>query len=831
MPLVLIVLLGRERAEAQVLGMEMLLPHSKASSLASSSPTCSAHLDALTKCDMRIAGTGFCSLQRILDSKAVRKTLNCSEESLETCQRNCLDHLAALGVLPLTSAGELACSVQDQLLLQYSGKPQLVVNFARKPDTGLLEPMLLPSSLLSGSPSPFVSYLGDYQSCMQGAGMQYCLLESSVSLPSAGPLMLSALMGLCQPVECQAMDVHDAIAPLAKASGIRDFKVDCHVPGAPSPPLAWSSGKLLSLLLMLLILTLFLAGCFKALRKQNAEPPATPPEPSRLRTLPGRMVATVVDAWSLKRNLKSYWATRDSGALEVSLDVLDGLRVLSTLWVILGHVVIWPMLSIQYQNAGMILPPKGRLTEIWFQIVPGGYFAVDTFFWLSGFLGARALHAKVRRTPTLLSPKGFMCKLYPISVLARWLRLSFIYAFILLFSQTWFSELGRGSLLWNAGMASRMGCASSIDNDACKKYWWANLLYINNLVPNAASVANSHSPAGCLAHGWYLACDMQLFLLLPFLVLLRERAGKVAAWTALAALTLASVAANAWVIFSDHMVSDPLFGNIGSSTGDFMQKVYEVSWMRAQPYLIGVGTAWILESLLANRLSARSPVAGPTLLHSSALPSGQKTGVFEVSGPTPLLEGLRHEESRPELSLSESSRRASKTPFLNSILLQLLSFFLMVSVVVLPVTRYRCESLLDCINVNTSPWPVWLNVAYGSLNHAIWALGLAILMLLCFLRSPGTWWLQTLLGGKAWQPLVKLTYAAYLLHPLVLVYVYCQRDTSLHYLDSALFMNFVSFSFFVFALSFVLWLLVEKPCANLTARGLAAIGAGGSGDH
>jgi len=500
------------------------------------------------------------------------------------------------------------------------------------------------------------------------------------------------------------------------------------------------------------------------------------------------------------------------------------------LWVLLGHTVIWPLLSIQYENPGMILPPNGRLTEVWFQIVPGGYFAVDTFFWLSGFLGARTLHSKVRRSPRLLTAKGFCLQLYPGSIFARWLRLSLVYAFILVFSQTWYRELGRGALLWDAKFPALMpggsgGCASSIDNDQCKQNWWSNLLYVNNLAPSSGG-------SGCLAHAWYLACDMQLFLLVPLLVLLRERAGKAASWTALTLLTMASILGTVWVTATKNEVTDPVLGNFGG--GKFMQDVYEVSWLRASPYLLGVGFAWLLDSWYSTMPSA---AIAPSLLRQG---SGQ-----EVRQSAEM--GFRKSAPLDVESLGASSERPGRLPLLHSdvagaprpkllqrvsvaLLAQLASFALMCLVVFIPATRYRCSTLLACANVETAPWSKAANILYPSLSHFAWGLGLGGLLFLCFVQAPGTWWINSLLGHHNWQIPMKLTYSAYLLHPLVLVFFYCVRDGPLRYQDSTLVLDFVSFAAFVFMFAFILWITVEKPMANLTARLLAMLGMGGSAD-
>uniref|UniRef100_A0A2C9KQ48 Secreted protein n=1 Tax=Biomphalaria glabrata TaxID=6526 RepID=A0A2C9KQ48_BIOGL len=45
------------------------------------------------------------------------------------------------------------------------------------------------------------------------------------------------------------------------------------------------------------------------------------------------------------------------------------------------------------------------------------------------------------------------------------------------------------------------------DRENCNEYWWANLLYVNNLIS-----ANKT----CFCHSWYLSNDMQFFAIIPF---------------------------------------------------------------------------------------------------------------------------------------------------------------------------------------------------------------------------------------------------------------------------------------------------------------------------
>lgn len=53
--------------------------------------------------------------------------------------------------------------------------------------------------------------------------------------------------------------------------------------------------------------------------------------------------------------------------------------------------------------------------------------------------------------------------------------------------------------------------ASEQLEENCAKYWWRNLLYINNLFPRKEM---------CLSWSWYLSLDTQCFALSTFLLML-----------------------------------------------------------------------------------------------------------------------------------------------------------------------------------------------------------------------------------------------------------------------------------------------------------------------
>ena len=104
----------------------------------------------------------------------------------------------------------------------------------------------------------------------------------------------------------------------------------------------------------------------------------------------------------------------------------------------------------------------------------------------------------------------------------------------------------------------------------CRANWWTNLLYINNLVrfDPLASVYNnevyckhitiSHKNVvifskifQCMKESWYLACDMQYYLISPFLVYPIWRWGWTGLWPLITLLSASLVANVRLYAFND----------------------------------------------------------------------------------------------------------------------------------------------------------------------------------------------------------------------------------------------------------------------------------------
>ncbi|KAG8246614.1 hypothetical protein J6590_080609 [Homalodisca vitripennis] len=83
-----------------------------------------------------------------------------------------------------------------------------------------------------------------------------------------------------------------------------------------------------------------------------------------------------------------------------------------------------------------------------------------------------------------------------------------------------FPHLGDGPL-WTERLTQEV--------DRCRSNWWTNLLFINNYV---------NSDNQCMVQSWYLACDMQFFMVgfvLVYVLWRWPRLGQTLLWTTLVA--------------------------------------------------------------------------------------------------------------------------------------------------------------------------------------------------------------------------------------------------------------------------------------------------------
>ncbi|GFY77750.1 nose resistant to fluoxetine protein 6 [Trichonephila inaurata madagascariensis] len=175
----------------------------------------------------------------------------------------------------------------------------------------------------------------------------------------------------------------------------------------------------------------------------------------------------------------------DTSNREGHLLCLHGIRCLSMIWIILCHDYVFSFNAIRNP-----VETFNFMDNWYYQILLNGFFSVDSFFLLSGFLVAHLFFEK-----SVGNEKISWTSFY----IHRYIRLTPVYMIVMGFYTTLYAHLSSGPLWIYA------------DTDPnCQASWWYNLLYINNFQTMTAL---------CMGWSWYLANDMQFFVISPFLLI------------------------------------------------------------------------------------------------------------------------------------------------------------------------------------------------------------------------------------------------------------------------------------------------------------------------
>jgi peptidoglycan/LPS O-acetylase OafA/YrhL len=452
--------------------------------------------------------------------------------------------------------------------------------------------------------------------------------------------------------------------------------------------------------------------------------PATPP--------------TFLSDFNVFINVRKLFIRREATAC------LDGLRTVSILFVILGHTMaIQSSSGGGYSNPWEFLPPTGLTTTIPGQILFASRFAVDTFLFISGFLVVYVICAKM---PDIRENQSFgkrYVATIPGLVLHRLLRILPLYVMTLGFWIEIAPRLGSGPFWyqWENFLAP------------CRAFGWTNLLFVNNFFP--WDMPNVET---CFYHSWYLAVDMQLFIVAPLLVFWYQRSprgGKIATATLMTLSILVT-----FVLAYYRKWSINTFD--GAAVARFDVEGYAKPHVRAQTYLAGMLLAMMLQDRMRN------------------------------------------------LSLTLTTRLAMVTAIL---ILTLVSFITAAGAYSRRACRYEeWPELNECGSTWTAGQTFW----YAATSRAFWALGIGIICFLCLQGAGGM--VNTLLSLPVWTPLSYLSFGAYLLHPIVIfVYQFGDRQKESFRL-STFGLDYLAVSIVSFALSLAFTLIVELPCASISKR-------------
>jgi len=293
------------------------------------------------------------------------------------------------------------------------------------------------------------------------------------------------------------------------------------------------------------------------------------------------------------------------------------IRVLSILWVILGHQ--YAILMQAASNTTHLI----QLTADWaMQIVFSGIRAVDTFFFLGGVLLTRGLlrtsfcARKPVETRRDDGTSDELEEIEPVEVseerklkgaLQKQSVAETICIFLSRYAYFMFHRIVRlwpgmvVTIAFFAGPAIFLMNGPFKENwdlylSSCRRYWWWDLTFLTNILTKVSHY-NGVNGASCLGVTWYLSVDMQIYLAMPFLILPMKlfKYKQLYLW----ALILISCAIPTSIIMAGNMPPTQLFNYGAPSTQDieaYNYKIYLMPWTRSTPYFVGALCAYWLHA-------------------------------------------------------------------------------------------------------------------------------------------------------------------------------------------------------------------------------------------
>eukprot|EP00117_Sycon_ciliatum_P045788 scpid27098/ scgid32871/ Nose resistant to fluoxetine protein 6 len=415
---------------------------------------------------------------------------------------------------------------------------------------------------------------------------------------------------------------------------------------------------------------------------------------------------------------------------------LHGIRVFSMAWIILGHTYLWP----QFVGCSNLREMSIMTSQISFQLVLNSTFAVDSFFVLSGMLVMFWTLRHVGNDGGTFSVVKFYAH--------RFLRLTPAYMFVLMVWTTLAQYWGEVPS-WKSNME---------DHRMCEQYWWTNLLYINNFYP-------PHLKGSCLGWTWYLALDMQFYIISPLVIMAAYRFGTVGLSVTVAILMSGSLIATGLIvriynfridgsqllindIFTDEFTNGAM---VSTARDSYPSKVFDKPYCRIAPYLVGLCIGFLVRRLpsVSTTTFSKAPARWFALL-------GWAVALVLLLAPVYGLYGT-----------------------------------------------YRREDQLSSL----------ATIFYYTFSRLSWALGVGWLVLACFAGYGG--YINSFFSHGIWLPLSRLTFAAYLTHPIMLYLLFLGLEVPVYYTNVSMVAYYLAALVGSYTAAFVLSVCVEIPFVEL----------------
>ena len=433
-------------------------------------------------------------------------------------------------------------------------------------------------------------------------------------------------------------------------------------------------------------------------------------------------------AFSLFQTVPTLLATKQNASVITNL---NGLRVISMFWVILGHTFFW-LFQTDKIRVDNLLEIRTLLERFSFQAInPGAFFAVDTFFFLSGVLVAYIVLRQMNKR------KGrFPFVQYYVH---RYLRLTPSYGFILFFA-------------WFLTPYLSYGPRISLHNPyahQCSKYWWTNFLYINNFIPWELTEQ-------CVGWSWYLANDMQFYVISPLILITAYKMFPVSMVISGGLMTcgfLITAVLTGVYRFQSNVFSQIAYNYSQSPDAptNFEDAIYIKPWGRIAPYLVGIMFGYVFYKQ------------------------------YKIN---------------------------FRQKYLN------IAIYLTIWFVAAFVALWLVYGLYFTWHGHVPSMAE--NIIYITFGRVLWSLCIAAVVYAC--HTGYGWFINSFLSMKMWTPLARITYNAYLVHPVVIEVVYGQLQGPFHYTDVSVAAYAVAYVVLAYSVAACVCIVVEFPLGTIEMK-------------
>ncbi|XP_021346865.1 nose resistant to fluoxetine protein 6-like [Mizuhopecten yessoensis] len=423
------------------------------------------------------------------------------------------------------------------------------------------------------------------------------------------------------------------------------------------------------------------------------------------------LCAKLVLSFSVWSNGRKLLSTEQAGG---ALGAINGIRFLSMTWVILGHTYIFVMYNSNFENMTSFY--NQMLKRRSFMAIANALLSVDTFFALSGLLVSYVFMKEMKREKGRIN--WFMFYFH------RFWRLTPPYMLVMMMDIALFRYVGDGPT-WNP---------NGIENDFCKDTWWTNLAYVNNIVKDDKM---------CFAWSWYLANDMQFYVISPLLLVPLYFSKKIGGFVSMLFL-LGVTIVSAVISVHFELPSSQFSLKPSPHAADYFPNYYIKPYCRMGPYIIGI-------------------IAGYILYRTG--------GKYKI-----------------------------KTP------LNLFIWAFMTTLGCLVVYGTYEET-------NGNAMSVGVAALYNAVHKTLWGVCVCWVVFACVTGNGG--YINTILSWSPFVPLGRLTYCAYLVHPLVMYAYYSSLRQGIYGTDFNIIYLFMGHLVISYMVAFVISLAFESPMMAL----------------